>query len=200
VANITISPAPNAGGWNNTAPVTVNLSATDAGSGVRELRYWVGGGATSVAAGPSASLQFTQQGVYTVYLRAIDNAGNASPLTSLVVKIDTAAPTLTGVSASTSVLTPANHSMRDVSLGYSASDNLSGVTCTPSVTSNEPVNGTGDGDTAPDWEVVGPTLVRLRAERSGKGSGRVYTVTINCADGAGNTASRAVTVAVPRGR
>jgi len=66
--------------------------------------------------------------------------------------------------------------------------------------SNEPVNGTGDGDTAPDWEVLDAHHVRLRAERSATGAGRVYTVTISCADDAGNTSNRALTVTVPRGR
>ncbi|HYY98108.1 MAG TPA: alpha-amylase family glycosyl hydrolase, partial [Pyrinomonadaceae bacterium] len=113
-ASITVSPAPNAGGWNNSTPVTVNLSATDAGSGVKELRYWVGGGAPVVAGGSAASFQLSTQGVYTVYLRAIDNAGNASAVASLVVKIDTTGPVITGASASPSVLTPANHKMRDV--------------------------------------------------------------------------------------
>ena len=55
-----------------------------------------------------------------------------------------------------------------------------------SVTSNEPANGTGDGNTAPDWEITGPNTVDVRAERSGGGSGRVYIVTGRCTDPAGN--------------
>src|SRR5205085_12115694 len=147
-ASITVSPAPNAVWWNNTTPVNVNLSATDAGSGVKELRYWVGGGSPTVTQGSTASFQLSAQGVYTVYLRAIDNAGNASALSSLVVKIDTTSPVVSGVSASPSVLSTPNHKLNDVSIGYNASDNLSGVTCALTVASNEPVDGTGDGDTA----------------------------------------------------
>ncbi|HKG13075.1 MAG TPA: alpha-amylase family glycosyl hydrolase, partial [Pyrinomonadaceae bacterium] len=200
-ASIAITPAPNAGGWNNTIPVTVGLSATDSGSGVRELRYWVGDGAPVVAQGSTASFQLTQQGVYTVYLRAIDNAGNASAVATLVVKIDTAGPVITAASASPSVLSPANHKMRDVLVSYNASDNLSGVTtCSLGVASNEPVDGTDDGDTAPDWLVLDAHHLQLRAERSGTGTGRVYTITITCADAAGNTSASAVAVTVPRGR
>ena len=44
-----------------------------------------------------------------------------------------------------------------------------------------------DGNTAPDWEIVDSHHVRLRAERSGRGNGRVYTITITCTDGSGNS-------------
>jgi hypothetical protein len=91
-ADITVSPSANADGWNTTVPVTVNLGATDAGSGVKELRYWVGGGSPVVVGGSAASFQITQAGVYAVHLRAVDNAGNVSPLATCVVKIDTRRP------------------------------------------------------------------------------------------------------------
>ena len=51
-----------------------------------------------------------------------------------------------------------------------------------SVASNEPVNGAGDGNTAPDWEITGALTVNLRAERSGQGVGRLYTITVRCVD------------------
>ena len=40
-----------------------------------------------------------------------------------------------------------------------------------SVTSNEPIDGLGDGDTAPDWIITGALTLELRAERAGTGSG-----------------------------
>jgi hypothetical protein len=46
--------------------------------------------------------------------------------------------------------------------------------------------------------VLGPNLVRLRAERSGLGDGRTYTITVTCRDTAGNTTARTVTVTVPK--
>jgi hypothetical protein len=36
----------------------------------------------------------------------------------------------------------------------------------------------------------------LRAERSGTGSGRVYTITVQCTDAAGNSTTKTVTVTV----
>ena len=68
-----------------------------------------------------------------------------------------------------------------------------------SVKSNEPVNGTGDGDTAPDWEVTGALTLNLRAERAG-GGGRVYVITVESRGDSGNASTRTVTVTVPKSR
>lgn len=50
------------------------------------------------------------------------------------------------------------------------------------VTSTEPINGLGDGDTAPDWEITGNAAVNLRAEGLLSGSGRAYTISIQRTD------------------
>ena len=64
-----------------------------------------------------------------------------------------------------------------------------------SVTSNESADGAGD--TAPDWEITGALSANLRAERSGQGSGRIYTIVVECKDASGNAATGSVTVTVP---
>jgi hypothetical protein len=70
-----------------------------------------------------------------------------------------------------------------------------------SITSDEPDNGLGDGDTAGD--IQGATLgtadtsFALRAERSGAGSGRVYTVVYRATDGSGNSSLATARVTVP---
>ena len=73
-----------------------------------------------------------------------------------------------------------------------------------SVSSDEPVNGTGDGDTAPDWSVTdngdGTFDVELRAERAGKGDGRTYTITATATDLTGGSASSSVEVNVPHSK
>ena len=63
------------------------------------------------------------------------------------------------------------------------------------MTSNEPVNGTGDGDTSPDWVVVDSHHVQLRAERAAQGNGRVYTINVACPSAVGKT-----TVSVPKNK
>jgi hypothetical protein len=139
------------------------------------------------------------KGTTTITWMATDASGNTATAAQTVKVVDDEAPAVSAVSASPSVLWPPNHSMRDVALSYTATDNCGGpVNCTvTSVTSSEPANGTGDGDTAPDFEIVGPTLVRLRAERSGNGPGRVYNVTVMCTDGT-NASSGGATVTVPK--
>ena len=86
--------------------------------------------------------------------------------------------------ASPATLWPPNHKMRPVTVTVDATD-----ACDPnfsceivSVTSNEPANGIGDGNTSPDWSITGPLTLELRAERAGPGTGRIYTITVECTD------------------
>ncbi|MBA3633749.1 MAG: DUF11 domain-containing protein [Acidobacteria bacterium] len=106
-------------------------------------------------------------------------------------------PVISNFLLSETVLTPPNHKMRDIFVSYDVTDNCGTPTISLSVTSNEPVNGLGDGNTAPDWEIVNGDLVRLRAERSGLGNGRIYTVKITAADSGGGSSSQTATVFVP---
>ena len=65
------------------------------------------------------------------------------------------------------------------------------------MSSNEPIDGVDDGNTFPDWKITGPLSVNLRAERSGAGTGRIYTIQVESRDAAGNTTLQNVTVSVP---
>jgi hypothetical protein len=73
-------------------------------------------------------------------------------------------------------------------------------------TSNEPDNGLGDGDTANDiqgWLIgTADTAGMFRAERSGKGNGRIYTLLYEGRDRADNATrcSTTVTVAHDQGK
>ena len=114
---------------------------------------------------------------------------------------DTTAPVIASVSASPTSLGPPNHKMTPVAVSARVSDNCSAATWSVTdISSNEPANGTGDGDTAPDWTIAGAHGVTLRAERAGTGSGRTYTITITAKDAAGNTSTGTTTVAVPHNR
>ena len=124
--------------------------------------------------------------------------GSPSSATGTITNTpDSTPPVISGVSANPSTLSPPNHQMQDVTINYTATDDCGSATCVISnITSNQPINGTGDGDTAPDWEFVDEHHVRLRAERS-NGVTRVYTITITCTDAFGNISTTQVQVTVP---
>lgn len=110
------------------------------------------------------------------------------------------APVITAVTATPGVLWPANHNLVRVDVTVVASDD-SGETpvCRISnVYSNEPDNGQGDGDTPVDVVAGGALDVRLRAERSAHGEGRVYTIEVTCSDSSGNETTGVATVSVPK--
>ena len=108
-------------------------------------------------------------------------------------------PVCINVTANPSILWPPNHEMVPISITNSLSDDCNPDTACRviEVWSNESVNGLGDGDMAPDWEITDNLTINLRAERAGNGTGRVYTLTILCEDSAGNSATKDVTVTVP---
>ena len=120
----------------------------------------------------------------------------------LVGAPDTTPPTV-ACSATPNLLWSPNHKMRDVTTSVTVTDAGSGPAgfALVSVTSNEPDNGLGDGDTANDiqgWSVgTADTSGQLRAERSGAGTGRVYTLTYTGYDVAGNSATCSAVVRVP---
>jgi len=105
-------------------------------------------------------------------------------------------PTLR-VRVSPQALWPPNHHYVTVAATFTASSDTASVTLV-SVTSNEPDDGLGDGDTAQDMVIVDNDTVKLRAERSGHGTGRVYTLTYRATNGCGNTTTATATVTVPR--
>jgi hypothetical protein len=116
----------------------------------------------------------------------------------LVTVLDKETPVISSESASPAILWPPDHRMVDVFVRYNAIDNCMVQITRLAVTSNEAVNGTGDGKTIADWEIVDAHHLKLRAERSARGNGRVYTVTITARDSSGNSSDKTLTVRVPK--
>jgi len=115
---------------------------------------------------------------------------------------DTTPPVIAGVTASPSLLRVPNHKLAAVTVNVVASDDTdpAPVARIVRVTSSEPDNGLGDGDAPGDIVITGPLTVQLRAERSGKGPGRTYTITVRVTDASGNSSSATTTVVVPSGK
>jgi subtilisin-like proprotein convertase family protein len=153
---------------------------------------------TLTCAPPSSSV--LPVGTTTDTCTATRQSGATTTCSFPITVNDVQAPAITGVSASPNSLWPPEHKYMDVTVSYSTSDNCStstNISCSLSAASNEPINGLGDGDTAPDWQIVDSHHLKLRAERSGTGTGRIYTVTITCTDQAGRSTSQTVNVTVP---
>jgi HYR domain len=139
-------------------------------------------------------------GTTEVVATATDFAGNEATKSFFVTVKDTTPPVIQSLTASPDMLWPPNHKMVPVSLTAQVNEAVdpAPITLIVSVTSNEPVNGEGDGDTEPDWEITGALTLNLRAERQGDGSGRVYTITVESRDFSGNKSARTVTVSAPK--
>jgi len=69
-----------------------------------------------------------------------------------------------------------------------------------SVSSDEPENAQGDGDTFDDIVIVDAQTIQLRAERQGGGDGRVYTINFEVSDPLGNSASASFQIQVPHNK
>lgn len=111
---------------------------------------------------------------------------------------DDRAPVLTSLRASPRELWPPNHQMVRVKVEGRANDDCSPIEWKiVDVLSNQPIDGLGDGDTSPDWKIVGPMTVELRSERSGKLGPREYKIRVRYADGVGNEAVESAVVWVP---
>ena len=119
----------------------------------------------------------------------------------VIVGLDLFPPVLE-VSVTPEVLWPPNHRYVEVRATVTVADGDDPMPSVRlvSVTSNEPDNGIGDGNTVNDIVIVDERTFKLRAERSGRGTGRVYTITYEAEDAAGNQALASASVSVPLSR
>lgn len=110
---------------------------------------------------------------------------------------DNLPPVCDGAAANPGFVWPPNHKMVPAAvLGVTDPDGDAVAVTVTSITQDEPVNGLGDGDTGPD-AVIGTGGAKLRAERAGKGNGRVYEIHFTADDGRLGQCSGTVRVCVP---
>jgi FtsP/CotA-like multicopper oxidase with cupredoxin domain len=121
----------------------------------------------------------------------------------VVTVVDTTPPDI-NASVSPSVLWPPNHKLVDIQAMVLVSD-----ICDPnpsfaltSLTSNEPDNGKGDGNTSNDIQGAAlgtpDTAFQLRSERSGSGNGRSYSIAYQATDASLQTKNANASVSVPK--
>jgi hypothetical protein len=174
-----VAPAPNAAGWSS-SDVKVTLAAVDedGGSGVAGITYSADGAQviapTTVPAG-TASVTIDTEGVTTLTFFSTDNAGNEETAQALTIRLDKTAPTVTCRAYPSTIWPPNGRRVRvTVKVGSFA---VAETSWKPAVPETASVN-------------------VVRAERNGKHGDRVYTLTYQGADVAGNEATRAARVTV----
>lgn len=134
---------------------------------------------------------------------AVDECGNENT-DSETVRVDAEDPVVT-CAVAIDELRPPNHTMRNVGFTFTATDNCTGE---PEIeifiTSDETTasaSGTGQTSPAPDAFILRDLDgvfqgILLRAERSTRGNGRVYEITVRATDECGNVGECSANVSV----
>jgi hypothetical protein len=133
-------------------------------------------------------------GEHDIILEVTDKAGAFDTNEVTIIVEDTTPPEFS-LTATPDVLWPANHKMVKITPSWEVSDNCDEW---PEVSL---VSITVDGDGATEDDIqIGDEGIWLRAERSGRGIGRVYTISYQAADDSGNVTVNSTTVTVPHDR
>lgn len=180
----------NVGGTDDMDYVT-NVSPTAFSLGTNQSRD------VTVRLQPPADTEVGTSDSLTLNVAGTAGAFNFTTVDSRVV-LPNDPPDLSAVHPSTALLWPANHLTSEVSiLGVTDPDGDAVTIQIEGITSDEATDGQGDGDLCPDASGIGLATAQLRAERSGTGDGRVYTVAFVASDGKGASSRGTVKVCVP---
>lgn len=139
----------------------------------------------------------------TIYVRLRIGTGSTTSASGWYVddiSIEVEAVPTISVSLDQTLLWPPDHSMANIEATVVASGASGATVALMSVTSNEADNGADDGNTINDIQGAGSGedyLFQLRAERSGSGTGRIYTVTYRITNPGGCYTEASATVTVP---
>jgi len=138
-------------------------------------------------------------GTYVVTYNATDASGNAAEQVTRTVIVQDTIPPDFELSVAPTMLWPPNHNMVLITPSWTASDtcDVSPEVSLVGITMNEDDDTTGAGHTTGDIRVDPDGSIYLRAERSGRNSGRIYTITYQAVDDCGNVTVRSATVSIP---
>lgn len=107
-------------------------------------------------------------------------------------------PPTCGINPATVLWSP-NHEFVTVSPPTAADPEGGTLTASaPSVRQDEPVDGTGDGNTKPDARILQDGTLQVRSERSQNGDGRFYHISVTYTDPVGNETTCSSVVIVPK--
>jgi hypothetical protein len=140
---------------------------------------------------------------FAVTLTATGAADDHSNSASLFLTVGAAnrEPVCSAAAANPGIIRRVNHKMVPVAIvGVSDVDNDPVQLRITAIAQDEPVAESGSGNTSVDAAGIGTALAQVRAERSGKGDGRVYRIAFDAIDGKGGQCSGSVKVEVPHDR
>jgi len=194
----------NTAGGSNT-PLDATASSDPDGLGDLGQFHWAleAGGpvVSSLAEGPLVDA-FLPLGTSKIRLFLYDKQSDVDDDTVAIQVQDTSPPSILKADVTPACLWPPNHKLVYYELGKNLAVHASDVCDTSpkirikSVRSSEPATAKGSGNTSPDV-FVGEGAFCVRAERSGRGSGRTYEVEVEAVDSSGNSETRVVTIIVP---
>jgi hypothetical protein len=194
----TIAPVITINGAN---PMTIECHTTFNDPGATASDSCAG----SVPVSSASNVNPNVPGTYQVTYTATDGF-NTSTATRTVIVVDTGLPVI-NLNGQSLTLWPPNHQYVTVNLTQfvvSASDGCDGTidindVVISKVTSDEPENSAGDGNTMDDIIIAANCKsVQLRSERQGSGNGRVYTIHFRVKDAQGNISTATAKVKVPK--
>jgi hypothetical protein len=182
--------------------VTLNGSGSSDSDGDALTYTWTGSFGTLTGKVVTTTLA---RGTHAVLLTVSDGKDGTDTDEVTITIRDTSAPSLS-VTLTPSVLWAPNHRMVDIVANIQPSDGCDSEPLVElvSITSNEPEQGRGDGGVAPD--ILGAEMgtddreFKLRAERTGDGTARVYTAKYRVTDASGNWSEATAQVIVPHDR
>ncbi|MEO7157528.1 MAG: hypothetical protein ABI039_08210, partial [Vicinamibacterales bacterium] len=208
ITNVNNDPIANAGTdntLNENSAVALNGSSSSDSDNDTLTYSWaqIGGPVVALTGGttatPSLTTPFVSPGGATLTFQLTVNDGYGGTASdNVVINVQNAndPPLVSAAQPTIACIWPPTHKLVLVGItGVSDANNNATITI-DSVTQDEPTNGLGDGDTAVDAIINPNGTVLLRAERSGKGNGRVYHLHFTASDLEGS-ASGVVNVCVP---
>jgi hypothetical protein len=191
---------------NSAADLTETVTGTVTDAGVHDTQTcsfaWGDGTMTAgvpVSGGTCVASKTYAGGPHSVTVNVTATDDDGGTTTRSITQALNRAPSCTTVRSSAVELWPPNHKLQPIALrGATDADGDALAYAITSVRQDEPTHGTGDGDTATDAVNAGPGAVRLRAERTGGGDGRVYTIAFTVSDGQGGSCAGSAQVTVPK--
>jgi hypothetical protein len=154
----------------------------------------------------SGSVNTAAAGTYTLTYSVQDAAGLSASVTRTVTVEAPQSCSAISVQPAREIWPP-NHKMWSFNLSECAAVvnpcgapvDINAVGTITSIYSDEveDAQGNGDGSTLQDIVITGPSSFKLRAERQGKGNGRVYGVNFQVTDSSGNTQAATCKFVVP---